>query len=184
MSTTEPVLVAPVPASIDNAADWEVLSHQIAVGTAMPPAATPEMMVAMIGSAVPLLYAADQSRNPNVLRGTFADPIVAQCALNIGNLMGARPASVIVHLVGSRAVGGHPVVRVHLSIQHEEGGGGRGTDTQFWDLQLGAQVTVGQPNCPKCGAPMASGELVCSHCHTDVRDVVDVPIVVSRLELY
>ena len=41
-----------------------------------------------------------------------------------------------------------------------------------------------QGRCPNCGAPIARGELVCEHCRADVRSVVTVPLVVSRLELY
>ena len=55
---------------------------------------------------------------------------------------------------------------------------------QVWDLQLGTQVTIGQPQCPNCGAPLARGELICGHCHADVRSIVEAPIAVSRLELY
>jgi NMD protein affecting ribosome stability and mRNA decay len=43
---------------------------------------------------------------------------------------------------------------------------------------------VGQQTCPNCGAPIGNGELVCGYCRTDVRSLVEVPLVVSRLELY
>jgi hypothetical protein len=184
MSATEQRQIAPVPASIDNPGDWEVLANQITINTATPTVVTPEMIVGMIGSAVPLLFAADAARNPNLLRGTFSDPVVAQCQRNTGELMNAQPATVVVHLVGSRVVDGHPVVRAHLSIQAQDRDGNASAHHQFWDLQFGGQVTTGQLNCPNCGAPIGEGELICGHCHTDVRRVVDVPIVVSRLELY
>lgn len=184
MSAIEEREIAPVPATIDNAADWDVLANQIMVATGMPTAVTPQMIAGMVGSAVPLLFAADSARNLNPLRGTFSDPVVAQCARNAGTLMGAHPQSVVVHLAGSRVVDGHPVVRAHLSIQATGEDGNPAPCQQFWDLQFGATVTVGQPSCPNCGAPVGQGELICGHCHADVRSVIDAAIVVSRLELY
>ena len=184
MSATGELPVALVPASIDNPGDWEALANQIKAATAIPTVVNPEMIGKMIGSAAPLLFAADAARNPNLLRGTFSDPVVAQCQRNAGMLGDVKPVAVVVHLVGSRIVDGHPVVRAHLSIQAHDANGNASAQHQFWDLQFGAQVTVGQPNCPNCGAPIGPGELICGHCHTDVRSVVDVPIVVSRLDLY
>jgi len=184
MSPTGHLGIAPVPATIDNAADWDVLANQVAVGTGMPTVVTPEMIVGMVGSAVPLLYAADAARDVNLLRGTFSDPVVAQCTRNAGALMGALPTAIVVHLAGSRLMDGHPVVRAHLSIQADDPRGNPTTCRQFWDLQFGGQVTVSQPSCPNCGAPVGKGELICGHCHADVRSAVDVPIVVSRLDLY
>jgi len=184
MSATGQLEIAPVPATIDNAADWGVLTNQITVETGMPPVVTPEMIVGMIGSAVPLLFAADAARNLNLLRGTFSDPVVAQCTRNAGTLMGALPRAVVVHLAASRVVDGHSVVRAHLAIQATGPDGNSTRSQQFWDLQFGGQVTVSQPSCPSCGAPVGKGELICGHCHADVRSVVDVPIVVGRLDLY
>lgn len=184
MSGTGLSEIAPVPATIDNAADWDVLRDQITLGTGMPPAVTPETIVGMVGSAVPLLFAADAAGDLNPLRGAFSDPVVAQCNRNVGTLMGALPKAVVVHLAGSRVVDGHPVVRAHLAIQTTDADGHPTASQQFWDLQFGGQVTVSQPTCPNCGAPIGNGELICGHCHADVRSVVEVPIVVSRLELY
>jgi len=184
MSATGQLEIAPVSATIDNAADWDVLANQITVETGMPTAVTPEMVVGMVGTAVPLLFAADAARNLDLLRGTFSDLVVAQCTRNAGTLMGALPTAVVVHLTGSRVVDGHPLVRTHLSIQSTHPDGNLTRCQQFWDLQFGGQVTVSQPSCPNCGAPVGTGELICRHCHADVRSVVDVPIVVSRLDLY
>jgi hypothetical protein len=89
-----------------------------------------------------------------------------------------------VHLVGSRVVDGHPTLRLHVVINGERSGGEPSVERHFWDLQLGAQVTVAQQTCPNCGAPIATGELICDHCHADVRTTAEVPLVVSRLELY
>ena len=184
MSATDQVQVTPVPASIDNPGDWETLAGQITAATGLPPTVTPDLITGMVRTAVPLLFAADAARNANLLRGTFADPVVVQCIVNLGGLMGAQPVAVGVHLVGARVTDGHPVVRVHLTIQTRRADGGSAVQNQFWDLEVGGQVTVAQPNCPNCGAPLGSGELVCSHCHTDVRSVVEVPLVVSHLGLY
>ena len=184
MSSTQELRIGPIAASIDNPEDWEVLASQITAGTGMPTAITPEMIIGMIRSAVPLLFAADAARDANLLRGTFSDAVVAQCMRNTGELMDAQPTTAAVHLVASRVVDGHPVVRAHLSIDTRSGNGTPPTQNQFWDLQFGGQVTVGQLDCPNCGAPIGAGELICGHCHTDVRGVVDVPIVVTRLDLY
>ena len=184
MSATGQLAIAPMPATIDNEADWEVLANQIAAGAGMPTVVTPEMIVGMVGSAVPLLFAADAARNLNLLRGTFSDPVVAQCMRNAGTLMGASAHAVAIHLAGSRVVDGSPVVRAHLTIETAKPDGSPTRCQQFWDLQVGGHVTVGQPDCPNCGAPVGQGELICGHCHADVRSVVDVPIVVSRLDLY
>jgi uncharacterized Zn finger protein (UPF0148 family) len=81
-------------------------------------------------------------------------------------------------------VDGHPVLRAHVSIQVQDADSSQSVNSQIWDLQLGAQVTVGQSICPSCGAPLAKGELICGHCGTDVRSATKVPLAVSRLELY
>jgi hypothetical protein len=184
MTAGQHLQVAPIPASIDNSGDWGGITAQIASETGVPPVLTPEILVGMVGSAVPLLFEADASKDMNPLRGTFADTVVAQCQRNAGCLEGEHPTSAVVHLVGAHMVDGHCLLRAHLVIQVQGADGDQGTARQFWDLQLGAQVTVGQPNCPNCGAPIATGTLICEHCQTDVRSVVEVPLVVSRIELY
>jgi predicted amidophosphoribosyltransferase len=73
---------------------------------------------------------------------------------------------------------------VHIVISGQDETGEQTVDRLFWDLELGGQVTVGQPTCPNCGAPIAAGELICDHCRTDVRTTVQVPLVVTRLEIY
>ncbi len=184
MSATGQLQLSPIPASIDNAGDWEGLAGQIAGQAGLPTVVTPEVIIGMVGSAVPLLFEADGAKDANLLRGTFTDPVIAQCQRNAGSFLGAEPVSAVVHLVGARVADGHPRLRVHLAIQVQGPGGGHSVNNQFWDLELGAEVTVGQPACPNCGAPIGRGELICSHCRTDVRSVVQVPLVVSRLELY
>jgi hypothetical protein len=183
MSTTGQLQASPVPATIDNAGRWDEIAQQIASLSGLPTVVTPEMLVGMIGGGVALLYEADAAKNMSLLRGTFADLVIAQCQRNAGCLAGAQPTSATVNLVGAHMADGHPVVRVHLSIQVQTADG-HIVNGQFWDLQLGAQVTVGQSQCPNCGAPIGTGELICAHCRTDVRSVVEVPLVVSRLELY
>jgi hypothetical protein len=181
MSATE---LAPIHAAIDNPADWETLNQEIVSLTGVPSAVTPDAIAEMIGSAVPLLFEADRTGKADLVRGTFTDQLVAQCRRNPGSLSGEQPLAAGVHLVGAHVTDGHPVVRAHLTIEVRRPDGSQGVNRQFWDLQLGAQVTVGQGTCPNCGAPIGQGELICEHCHTDVRGVVEVPVVVSRLELY
>ena len=184
MTTTEHLQLAPIPASIDDVEDWKEIGEQIESEAGQPTVVTPGLIVGMIGSAVPLLFEADATRDVNLLRGTFTDPVIAQCQRNAGCLQGAQPVSAVVHLVGAHEVDGHPVLRARVSVQVQGADGSRSVNSEFWDLQLGAQVTVGQPNCPNCGAPIAKGALICEHCRADVRSVVEVPLVVSRLELY
>jgi hypothetical protein len=184
MTTTEQLQLSPVSASIDNVEDWKEIAQQIASAAGLPTVVTPELVAGMIGSAVTLLFEGDAAKDMSILRGTFTDMVIAQCQRNAGGLLGGQPLAAVVHLVGAHMVDGHPVLRAHVAVQVQSSDGTRGVDNQFWDLQLGAQVTVGQATCPNCGAPIAKGELICGHCQADVRSVVEVPLVVSRLELY
>jgi hypothetical protein len=176
--------LGPVPASIDNPDDWGTIADQLTRGTGLPLTTTSGALLAMVRGAVPLMFEAQVGANPGLLRGTFADPVVAQCQRNGTSLLSGQPRSTVVDLVGSRVVDSHPTLRVHVVIKGEAPGGEPTVDRHFWDLQLGAEVTVGQQTCPNCGAPIATGELICDHCHTDVRTTVQIPLVVSRLELY
>ncbi len=184
MSNSEAVALAPVTGSIDNPADWEAVTAGITRATGLPVATTPDTLLALLGSAVALMFEAQASGNMNVLRGTFAAPVVAQCQANADGLLTGRPGSIVVHLAAGRVVDGHGVLRVHLNIAGVRADGSPSLDRQFWDLQLGAQATVAQSACPNCGAPVSGGELVCGHCGTDVRSMVDVAAIVTRLELY
>ncbi len=176
--------LAPVPASLDNPGDWDTIAEQVTHATGLPLGLTADSLLAMIGSAVPLLVAAQTAGDAGVLRGTFADPVVAQCGRNGTALLTGTPDSTLVHLVGARTINGRPVLRVHLVIRGADAVGAPTLDRQFWDIQVGADVTIGQQLCPNCGAPVDPGELVCGHCRTDVRVTVQVPLVVTRLELY
>jgi hypothetical protein len=180
----EQLQVAPIAASVENAEDWPQIAQQILTGSGLPTVVTPETLAGTLGSAVPLLFAADAAKDVNLLRGTFADPVIAQCQRNLGCLEGEHPTAVVIHLVGAHMLEGHPVLRARLAIQVQGADPAQTVNGQFWDLQIGAQVTVGQSQCPNCGAPIAQGELICAHCHADVRSVMEVPIVVNRLELY
>jgi hypothetical protein len=184
MTTTEQLQLAPISVSIDNIEDWEAIAKQIASAAGLPTVVTPDVVAGMIGSAVTLLFEADAAKDMDLLRGTFTDLVIAQCQRNAGDLLGGKPISAAAHLVGAHMVDGHPVLRARVSVEVQNADGSRRVNNQFWDLQLGAQVTVGQANCPTCGAPIVKGELICGHCRTDVRSVVGVPLVVSRLELY
>jgi hypothetical protein len=184
MTSTQQLQLAPIPVGIDNVEEWEAIATQIASETGEPTVVTPELIVGMIGSAVPLLFAADASKDGQLLRGTFTDLVIAQCQRNAGCLLGQRPVSAVVDLIGAPRVASHTALRAHVAVKVEDADGGRSVNRQVWDLQLGAQVTVGQTTCPSCGAPLAKGELICGHCGTDVRSAIQVPLAVSRLELY
>ena len=184
MTTAEQLKVSPISAAIVNPGEWETIAKQIAAESGLPTTVTPEIVTGMIGSAVPLLFEADTARDMDLLRGTFADPVIAQCERNVGSLLGETPVSVIINLIGAHMVEAHAILRVRLAVQVKGGDGSETVNTQFWDLQLGAEVTVGQAICPNCGAPIAQGALICEHCRADVRTVVKAPLVVSRLELY
>jgi hypothetical protein len=184
MTTAEQLKVSPVPTTIANPGEWEAIAKQIASESGLPTEVTPEMVAGMVGSAVALLFQADAARDMDLLRGTFADPVIAQCQRNVGSLLGEAPVSAVVNLIGAHMVEAHPTLRVRLPIQVKSPDGSESVNSQFWDLQLGAEVTVGQAVCPNCGAPIAQGALICEHCRADVRSVVKAPLVVSRLELY
>lgn len=182
MSASERQKVSPVPATLESPQEWPETAARIASLAGVPTTVTPEMLGEMIGSAVALLYAADGSRDMGLLRGTFADPVIAQCERNAGGLQGERPTSAVIRLVGVRTVDAHPTLRVHLSIGVT--GGTQTVSGQVWDIEVGGDATVGRPDCPNCGAPLPAGGLTCGHCGSDVRTVVNVPLLVSRLELY
>lgn len=184
MTTAEQLKVSPIPASIANPGEWEAIAKQVAAESGLPTQVTPELLVGMIGSAVPLLFEADAARDADLLRGTFSDSVIAQCQRNGGCLLGENPVSVTVTLIGAHMVEAHPTLRVRLPIQVQGADGSESVNSQFWDLELGAEVTVGQAMCPNCGAPIAQGALICEHCRADVRSVVKAPLVVSRLEMY
>jgi hypothetical protein len=184
MSTAGHVEVAPIPASIDNVEQWGEIAQQIASETGIPTEITPEIIAAMLGSAVPMLFAADAAKDTNVMRGTFTDAVIAQCERNAGGLEGQQPTAATISLVGAHMQKGQAVVRARVAIHVRDAAGTESMTNQFWDLQIGAQLTVGQPTCPNCGAPITKGALACEHCGADVRGTVHVPLAVSKLELY
>lgn len=184
MSTTGHRELSPIPVSIDNPERWDEICGQILREAGLPTTLTPRLLTGLIADAVPLLFEADDTRDASILRGAFTDRVIAQCLRNAGCFRGAWPLSAVVHLVGVPAADGHPVVRAHIAIQVQDAGGERGVSAQFWDFRAGAQVTVGKSQCPNCGAAIDAGELICRHCQTDVRRIVDAAVVVNRLELY
>lgn len=176
---------APIPASIENANEWDAYARELSADTGLPTQLTPELVANVIGGAVPLLFAADASPGDmSSLRGTFSDQVIVQCRRNHGDLSGARPTSVSAQMTGTPHVDGHAVLRMHLTIRVVDSAGREGVTRHFWDLQLNTQAIVGQAECPNCGAPVPKGELICEHCQADVRQLVATPLIVSRLELY
>jgi len=176
--------LATVPVDLDNPEDWNDIAQQLAAVTSIPGSVTPELLTMTVGSAVPILFAADRSGDSDILRGTFTDQVMTQRRGLPGSLDGDTPVSVTLHLVGAPLREGKPVIRAHLVIATRSADGGSGANSQFWDFTIDTQVVVGQATCPNCGAPVPEGRLICDHCHTDVRQVVSAPLVVSRLELY
>jgi hypothetical protein len=181
--STQVTRLAAIPVSVSNPEDWEEISRQLAAETGEPTALALQTIADTLAGAVALLFAADASRNTNLLRGTFTDAVIAQCERNAGCLNGEQPDSVAIKLIGAHLSDGHAALRVRLAIALRDNDQ-QTLATQFWDLRLQAQVTVGETSCPNCGAPLGQGELICGHCGTDVRSVTSVPLAVSRLELY
>ncbi len=184
MTMSDRATLSPVPLTIDNPEDWAGLNQQLSDGLGVPSGLSPELFSGVVASSVPLLFAADASGSMDLLRGAFTDPVIAQCQRNTGCLHGDTPESAVLHLVGTPMRDGKPVLRVHLTIMTRTPEGAGSANSQFWDFAVGASVTVGPASCPNCGAPLASGQLICDHCHTNVAQRVDAPLVVSRLELY
>jgi hypothetical protein len=184
MTVSDQSRLAPVAVSVDNPEDWPDILNQMAAATGEPSTLTLDVLTATVGSAVPMLFAADSSGNMDVLRGTFAPGVIAQCQRNAGSLNGDEPVAVVLHLVGTPMRDGDRTLRVHLLVDTRSPDGVQHGSSQFWDFAFNAQVTVGRSSCPNCGAPLEGGQLVCDHCHTDVRQTVEAPLVVNRLELY
>ena len=184
MTMSDSPQLATVPVDLDNPEDWNDIAQQLAAASSLPGSITPELLTMTVGSAVPILFAADRSGAVDILRGTFADQVMTQRRGLPGSLDGDTPVSVRLHLVGAPLHDGKPVIRVHLVIATQSPDGGSGANSQFWDFTVDTQVVVGQATCTNCGAPIPEGRLICDHCHADVRQVVSAPLVVSRLELY
>ncbi len=182
--TSLQVAFPPVPTTVDNPDVWDEITSEYSAAAGVAPAVPLDAVAAMVGSAVPLVFAADASGDAGLLRGTFADPVVAQCERFAGSLGGATPESATVHLVGAPVRNGQPRIRIHVLVAARSVGGSESMTGEFWDLQLDGSATVGALQCPSCGAPVAPGALVCSHCRTDVRSAVRVPLLVDRLERY
>jgi hypothetical protein len=169
-------------ATVDT--DAAAIARQLGSETGLPTQLHPESIGQMLGSAVPLLFAADAARDMDLLRGTFLDLVIAQCQRNAGCLRSAVPESATFDLIGAPVVGGHPVLRAHLTVAVRDADPSEEPQRQVWDLEPNGSVTIGQASCPNCGAPIADRALICGHCHSDVRHVANALLVVSRLELY
>ncbi len=173
-----------IAVSFDNEAEWSQLAQRLSLEGGAPTQLTTDTLAQMLAGAVPMLFAADASRDFDLLRGTFQDPVIGQCERNAGCLEGQTPVSATVHLIGTPPGTGHPTLRTHLAIRTTQADGQEAHIGQSWDLQTGAETTVGQVSCPNCGAPIPGGALICGYCGHDVRSVVTVPLSVSRLEIY
>jgi hypothetical protein len=178
-------MTEPITASIENPQDWASISATLAHGSGTPPAITPDSLAAVVGRAVPALFAADASRDTAGLRGLFTDQVIAQCLRTMGCLGGARPRSASVHLVGQLpSTAGHPVIRAHVMIDVRDAEGREIVERQFWDFQLGAQLTVAASACESCGGPVRAGDVFCVYCGHDLRGLAAVPLAVCALKFY
>ncbi len=173
-----------IPVSLDNEGDWGEIAGRLSREGGAPTQVTEEMLTQMLGGAIPLLFAADGARRYDLLRGTFQEPVIAQCERNAGCLEGQTPVSATVHLIGVPPGEEPPTLRVHLVIQTAQTNGEEAHIGQSWELECGAETAVGQASCPNCGAPVEGGALVCGHCGHDVRSIVTVPLTVGHLEIY
>jgi hypothetical protein len=179
------VSVAPIPASIHNPQQWQSIAAALTRETGTAPAVTPESLTGLVGRAVPALFAADAAKDVSGLRGLFTDQVIAQCMRTAGGLGGGRPHSVSVHLVGAPPGDRtHPVIRAHVTIGVRDAEGRELVERQFWDFQLGAQVTVAASGCEGCGAPVQAGDVFCPYCGHDLRGVAAAPLAVCALKLY
>ncbi len=174
----------PVAATLGDPEDWPAIAGQLTRATGLPVVADTDALTAFVAGAVPLLYEADRARDGGPLRGSFADPVLAQVQRNAPALGGAVPTGVTITLAASRVIDGHAVIRVHLAIGVRTPTGASAVQRQFWDLQLGGEATVAATTCSGCGAPLAAGELLCRHCGADARVLARPPVLVSRLEHY
>src|SRR5271170_1575735 len=109
MTSASTLQVAPIPVSLENAGEWSAIAAQIASEAGLPTQVTPEMLTGMIASAVALLFKADSAKDTAILRGTFAEAVIAQCQRYAGCLRAQLPLSASLNLVGARMVEGHPV---------------------------------------------------------------------------
>ncbi|MHB8220382.1 MAG: zinc ribbon domain-containing protein [Acidimicrobiales bacterium] len=176
--------LAPIPVTVENPDTWNELSAQLSAAEGMPTRLSLELLCGMVGSAVPLQFAANATGSTDLLRGTFTDEVVAQAHRSVGHLEDARPVAASVRLVGVPIRDGRPELRVHVKVSAVAAGGTKVVFGEFWDLRSDSQATVSQAQCPACGAPLGMGQLICDHCHADVRTVVSVPLSVARMELY
>lgn len=176
--------LAPIPVTVENPDLWKELATQLSTAEGMPTRLTLETLCGMVGSAVPLQFAADASGSADLLRGTFSDQVVAQAQRNAGRLQASRPESATVRLVGVPIRNGRPELRIHVTVAALTPEGERVAFGEFWDFSPDNLATVSTARCPSCGAPLGVGQLICAHCHADARTVVTVPLAVSRMELY
>ena len=180
--------ITPLHMAVTNPQAWEEISHDIELRAGVPPDATVEQVAGVVSSAVALLYSADADGHMEALRGVFSDSVVGQCARNRGCLQGAVPASGgQLTLIGAPyRDNGDPVhgVRVRAEFPVTTTAGTTLHSGLFTDVELGSQVTVSvASNCTNCGAPLRTGEILCSYCGADMRAEVSTPLLITRLQL-
>ena len=78
MTISDVPQLATVPVVLDDPEDWNDIAQQLAAVSSIAGAITPELLTMTVGSAVPILFAADRSGDADILRGTFSDQVIAQ----------------------------------------------------------------------------------------------------------
>jgi hypothetical protein len=173
-----------IQVTVDNPEVWAEIALHFATRTGTPLSSDLAALTSLVASGVTLLFEADATGSVDLLRGTFSDQLVAQCERNLGCLHGDRPTSAMVHLVGVPESTREASIRTRVMVAVTELDGQSGMRSQFWDLQADVSVVVGTSTCPNCGAQLQPGQLICGYCSTDVRRSLQVPFVVTKLEMY
>lgn len=179
-------LPAPVTVAVTNPDHWADIARDVESKTGVPLIVNVDYVQQFVAAAVPALFLADSTGQFGLLRGLLLDPVVAQCERNRGVLEGAAPQGVSLSLVGMPhdEPAPSPPIRMKLSIALLARSGESREAEQFWDVTVNQTATVAQPKCPSCGAPIAPGELACHYCHAITAQVVQRPLLVSRLRLF
>ena len=173
-----------IPIEVENPDEWSEIYRELSAMHGVPPALTLDAVTALVASAVPILFHADATHSVDVMRGTFSNQVIAQCGAHLGCLLGVTPTSALLRLIGAPARRVPPVLRVRIIARTIAPQGHDVKISQFWDIEFDSETTVSMGTCPNCGAPLAAGQLVCSHCHSDARAKVEVPLLVNRLQIY
>jgi hypothetical protein len=177
------IQAAGVPARVQNPEDWPGIVSAIERHTGHPPNTDLDTVVQFLSDCVQLLFEADTTHDAQILRGTFAEPVIGQLIGLSGLLDGFTALAADLLLIGAPQVLDNAFVRIRARVMAADVRGQQSVHQQFWDIALGdLTATIGPSECANCGAPLPPGALVCAYCHTDSRGTVHVPLQVIRLQ--